>query len=309
MPSLMNITQLSILCMVKNKHQEAFKQAEIIKEYFASFDVGVHIVSVHEEKAIIQQLSQSCQLVLVLGGDGTMLSAVRSVDSEHIPFFGINYGTVGFLTEANPKDWKYWCNRLYAYLQEKYHSISTSEDSKLFIDKHSLIYCTVERNNEIIFSSTALNDAVVARSVFVRAVSLALYIDEDHLSTLRCDGLIISTAIGATAYAIAANGPLALPGLNAHIITPISPFAGAFPPCVVSSSSKINITVEEKNTPTILTLDGQDNFNLEYKDKIEISSHKNKMSLLISDKSWYTKRLVNRGYIQQGPGIQPNANK
>ncbi len=296
--------QSEILCIVKLKHEKAWERAKIIEEYFATLAVKVHILSAHQPKKIIQKIAETCSLVLVLGGDGTMLSAVRSVDSEKIPFFGINYGTVGFLTEANPQDWKYWCDRLYAYLQEKNCAKECKKKDKLYVEKHSLIYCTVERDGKIIHESTALNDAVVARSTFVRAISLSLYIDDDHLSSLRCDGLIISTALGATAYAIAANGPLALPGLNAHIITPISPFAGAFPPCVVSSSSKITITIDEENTPTILTLDGQDNFYPKTNDKIQIYTHNHKMSLLISDKSWYTKRLVKRGYIQAGPGIQ-----
>ncbi len=310
-------TDFNILCIVKHEHNEAWQTAHSIKEWFEARNVHSFLLSSHEEKESIVKHANKSHLALVIGGDGTMLATARALHNHTLPIFGINYGKVGFLTEAEPIDWEYWAVKLYITLHslnsleikedfssilKKYSEKFPQEINPLFIEEHMLFHCTVRRENAIIYEGYALNDAVIARSEVVRAVALSLFVNDNHMSSLRCDGLIISTPLGATAYAISAHGPLALPGLDAQIITPICPFAGAFPPCVVSGTSKVSINVDDMATPVVLTLDGQESFSLKPQDKVEISAHNNKMHLLISDEAWYIKRLAKRGYIQPGPG-------
>ncbi len=303
-------TQTSILCIVKHEHNEALQTALLIEKRLKSFHINSICVSSHEEKEKIVEAAKNCKVALVIGGDGTMLAAARALHDFKIPLFGINYGKVGFLTEADPNDWEYWTDRvLKNIIESSTESNNTlTESEKLFVEEHMLFECKVIRNDNVIFKGYAVNDAVIARASIARAISLSLYINDTNLSNLRCDGLIVSTPLGATAYAIAAHGPLALPGLDALIITPICPFAGAFPPCVVSGSSIVSVIVDDPSTPVILTLDGQESIPLEYQDKVKISASANRMSLFVSDRAWYVKRLNQRGYIKPGPGSHNNTN-
>lgn len=295
---------LKILCVIKHEHKEAWHLAGLLVQWFKEHGVQSVLVSSHKDQEELSHIAQECHAVLVVGGDGTMLAAARSLYASPLPLFGINFGRVGFLTEADPNQWEYWVERFLVSLYEIYEIPTKSDSQRLFIEEHNIIECTVLRNDKIIHKGYAINDAVIARAHIARTISLSIHIDKNRLGDLRCDGLIISSPLGATAYAISAHGPLALPGLDALIITPICPFANAFPPCVVAGSSLVSVVNEDSTTPVILTLDGQENIELKYKDLVNISENKTKMHLLISNKAWYTQRLVERGFIRQGPGIQ-----
>ncbi len=296
--------KLCILCVVKHEHEMAWQTASLIEKELISQSIEYDFLSVREDAIKLTQAAKKSHAVLVIGGDGTMLGVARALHDLSLPMFGINFGRVGFLMEAKPNNWDYWLKRFIATVKEIAFNIQADDGERLLLEEHSLFHCTVQRGHEQIFEGFAFNDAVIARGNVVRAVALSLYINNNLLSDLRCDGLIISTPIGATAYAISAHGPLALPGLDALIITPICPFAGAFPPCVVSGSSLVTVGIEDVNTPAVLTLDGQESFNLLAHDIVHITTYQKKIPLLVSDSSWYVKRLGERGYIKPGPGMQ-----
>ncbi len=300
----MTVDTFKILCVIKHEHKEAMATAKKVSSWLNERKVESILISSHAPKEEIISAAKDCHLALIIGGDGTTLAVARALHDNQLPIIGINYGKVGFLTEINPNKWQEFMPKILKALDKIYNNKENIDEECLFIDEHSLLVCTVERNNKEIYKGFAMNDAVIARSNIARALSLSLCIDNTPLSNLRCDGLIVSTPIGATAYAIAAHGPLALPSLDAQIITPICPFAGAFPPCVASGNAKISIEITDESIKSILTLDGQENFPLEEKDIVNITSYKYKVPLLVSDKGWYIKRLISRGYIHEGPGTR-----
>ncbi len=296
----MKVDRFKILCVIKHEHKEASQLAEEIVAWLLEHNVDTILISSHASKEEFTISSNGCHAALILGGDGTTLAVARALHDRKIPMIGINYGKVGFLTEINPEDWKFFLPRILSTLEKLYNNKPLDENS-LFISEQNLLKCSVIRQNKCIYTGYAMNDAVITRVNIARAISLSLSIDSTHMSDLRCDGLIVSTPIGATAYAIAAHGPLAMPNLNALIITPICPFAGSFSPCVVDGAANIEIIVSDANTATMLTLDGQENFNLEYNDTIHITSYEHAVPLLVSEKGWFINRLNSRGYIHKGP--------
>ncbi len=326
--------QINIVCIVKEEHSDAWQLARTIKEWFDQNQqhTNLEVLSSRQQSELLNRDMKSndeknaCHAILVLGGDGTMLSVARTLYSLDIPLLGINFGKVGFLMEVEPVEWKSWIIRLLETLSVGHKNTTSpnsasctnilAEDSQqnshnntinndiLLVEEHYILECEVVRDNTLIKLMYAVNDAVIARASIARTISLSIGVDNNHLSDLRCDGFIVSTPLGATAYAFSAHGPLALPGLDAQILTPICPFANSFPPCVVSGSSTVNITVLDPSTPVVLTLDGQDVTELKCGDKINISSRTAKIKLFVSDKSWYSKRLAERGFIRDGIGIQ-----
>ncbi len=304
----------NILCMYKPDHAEAKKTAFDALDFFHSFGIHCFLMSSHEKKEDIAKQAELAKAVLVFGGDGTMLATARALHSSNLPLFGFNFGRVGFLMEGVPKDAHYWFTRFLSTLHFLYPQETIFTDFKLkkeqssqiqentikplFLEEHNILKCDIMRDGQLHYTSYAINDAVVSRMNIARAISLTISIDTNHLTTLRCDGFIVASPLGATGYALSAHGPLALPGLEATILTPICPFASSLPPCVVASSSTVNICAPDPDDKTILTLDGQENVLLEHEDIVSITAHSQKMKLLISDKAWYSKRLVERGFIR-----------
>ncbi len=150
-----------------------------------------------------------------------------------------------------------------------------------------------------------MNDVVVSRGAVAKSIFIKLCIDDIFLTDLHCDGLICSAPLGATAYAASAHGPLAFPALDAHIVTPISPFAGAFPPLVLPRESSIQITCLE-DRETFITIDGQDSYDVRKNDTVLVKSAEHKISMFVSDPRWFWKRLRERGFIMPGPGKYTN---
>lgn len=315
-------TYFKILCIVKNGHPQAWTLAYTIKDWFDGLhgSVIIEIISAQNEEDALLFHAKTSHAVLVIGGDGTMLSAARRLFHFNIPFLGINFGKVGFLMSCEPIYWQEWVIRLlvtlasfYNYpLEQVLNTQQLNKDyankslKKLIIEEHFILDCELIRDGKVLQKLYAINDAVIARESIARTISLSISIDKNKLSELRCDGFIISTPLGATAYAFSAHGPLALPGLNAQILTPICPFANSFPPCVVSGSSIVNIEVIDDSTPVVLTMDGQEVVSLLAKDVIQISSNTSKITLLVDNKAWYSKRLVETGFIRDGIGMKKN---
>ncbi len=303
-------TSFIILCVIKPDHKEAQALAHSSIEFFNSYGIECLLLSSHAVKEEIAKQAALSKAVLVFGGDGTMLATARALHSIDIPLFGFNFGKVGFLMEGRPDNHIYWLTRFLASLKQVYQdeienldsleklSKADLQEKALYIEEDTILKCEVVQDNKVKYTSFAINDAVVSRMNIARAISLTISVDTILLSTLRCDGLIVSTPLGATGYALSAHGPLAMPDLEATIITPICPFASSLPPCVVSSHSIISICSPDASDQTILTLDGQENILLDHNDTVNIVAHTQKMKLFISDKTWYPKRLVERGFIR-----------
>ena len=181
--------------------------------------------------------------VLVLGGDGTFLSAVRWIGDASIPILGIKFGEVGFLAETSEDN---LFPAVHAIIHDEF---STQSRMRLRAD--------VIRNHHIVASETILNDVVVNKGSLSRLASIQTFLDDHYLTTYRADGLIVATPTGSTAYSLAAGGPIVHPGVPGIILSPICPFTLTIRPLVIPDSVVITIALEKKTPDILVTFDGQ----------------------------------------------------
>lgn len=198
-------------------------------------------------------------LLVVIGGDGTILRAVRELQNFTTPIFSVNKGTVGFLAEAE--------------LSEAEQLIPQIFNGEGVIEERSIILVQGLRNGEEFVSGFALNEAVIAQGTIARLVDLDTSVNGEPLTTFNADGLIVSTPTGSTAYSLAAGGPIVHPTLKATILTPINPHSFGQKPIVIPSDYVVDIVVNApsnkfKDTEVVLTMDGQKYIPLQDKDVI-----------------------------------------
>lgn len=277
----------NFLLIVKENNKNACDMAEDIKAWLEKKSKKATVINAFVPEKILLDHTRKNDIALILGGDGTILGISRRMYEHPIPLLGINFGKVGFLAEISPFKWQ--------------ESLENLLSGAYQIQNVTPIHFDHIRGNRIIHSGIAMNDVVIARGAVAKSIYIRLCIDDIFLSDLHCDGLICSAPLGATAYAASAHGPLAFPALDAHILTPISPFAGAFPPLVMPKESTIQITSLE-NREAFVTVDGQDVYQFLEGDNIFVKSADHKISMFVSDPRWFWKRLRDRGFIMPGPG-------
>lgn len=163
-------------------------------------------------------------LVIVLGGDGTLISAARAFARTKTPILSVNLGSLGFLTEVP--------------LSDLYGTLDAWCTNCAVIDSREMMQAELRRNGQLLQTWTALNDVVVAKGTIARMADFSVDIDSQRVATFRADGIIVSTATGSTAYNLAANGPIVMPSVPATIVTPICPHLLTLRPIVVPSSSR-----------------------------------------------------------------------
>lgn len=193
---------------------------------------------------------------ITLGGDGTLLSAARTLASASIPILGVNMGRLGFLTEVE-------IPQLRQYL-EKLISGQYSVESRLMLDAF------IQRNSEEIFVSSALNDIVVTKSGYSRMIELDLSINNQPVASFSADGMIIATPTGSTGYSLSAGGPIVNNALEVILITPICPHSLYSRPLIVSPDEEITIKTVAADDDIVLTIDGQIVKKLQTNDRIFI---------------------------------------
>lgn len=187
--------------------------------------------------------TRKLDFVIVLGGDGTLLSAARAVARAGIPVVGVNLGALGFLTEVP--------------LEELYSTLETIDKGSCGIDLRSMVHCEVSRNGETISSYEALNDIVVGKGTIARLNHCDVYIDGIFVSRYQADSLIVSTPTGSTAYSLAAGGPILMTDVQSFVITPVSAHSLTHRPLVVRDTSHIEIVVMTGSDEAYLSIDGQ----------------------------------------------------
>lgn len=182
-------------------------------------------------------------LVVVLGGDGTLLSAARAVAKAAVPILGVNLGALGFLAEVP--------------LPELYETLDALEKNCCTAEPRSMLYCKLVRAGSSVAEYTALNDVVVSKSAIARLNNFDLLIDQIFVTSYKADGLIVSTPTGSTAYSLAAGGPILMPSVNAFVVTPVSPHSLTHRALVVRDSAEIEIVVKTGEEEAYLSVDGQ----------------------------------------------------
>ncbi len=229
-----------------------------------------------------EQIRNNAQVLISLGGDGTLLKAARIVRGTNIPILGVNMGGLGFLTEITYRD----LNEALPLLFRKKYSI----------EKRSMLMISVSRDAPKLF---ALNDVVLSRGASARIVELKTFIDGDYLTTFASDGLIVSTSTGSTAHSLSSGGPIIHPSIDSILVVPICPHTLSNRPIVVPHKSKIRVKILTEN-PVDYTVDGQIGGKLKKGDEIEVSLAPFHVSLVrLKEKSFYEllrKKLKWSGY-------------
>ncbi len=194
-------------------------------------------------------------LVIVLGGDGTLLSAARAFARTMTPILSVNLGSLGFLTEIPLSD-------LYQTLENWCNGVAD-------IDCRSMMHTRLRRDGVTLREWDALNDVVVAKGTIARMADYTVRIDDQLVATFRADGVIVSTPTGSTAYNLAANGPIVMPSVSCMVVTPICPHLLTIRPIVMPGESSVRIRVEGVPNQIYLTVDGQEAVELVLDDEVE----------------------------------------
>jgi NAD+ kinase len=213
-------------------------------------------------------------LLVVLGGDGTLLSMARLVGVRGIPILGVNLGALGFLTEIP--------------LEELYITLEEALTGHYQFSERIMLTAHIHRQGERIAEYSVLNDVVINKGALARIIEIETYIDREYVTTYRADGLIISTPTGSTAYSMAAGGPIIFPSLQALVLTPICPHTLTNRPLVVPNGVSIEVILASEKEDVYLTLDGQVGFALRYRDVVEVKSAERSIKLIKSShRSYY----------------------
>ncbi len=202
---------------------------------------------------------------LVLGGDGTLLSAARAVAHEGVPIVAVNLGSLGFLTEVP--------------LSDLYVSLEAVDQCRCPVEERSVLDCRLMRDGQSISHHFALNDVVVNKSAISRLVEFDLYIDGNFVFQYKADGVIIATPTGSTAYSLAAGGPVLMPSVDAFVVTPVCPHSLTHRPLVVTETSLIELRVETGEEQAFLSIDGQVGLPVQQGDHVlcKVAAHKVKL--------------------------------
>jgi len=249
---------------LKNKGYEVFLEPE------ASAILGMEGFS-------RTQIPLLVDIIIVLGGDGTMLNVARVIGDKGIPILGINLGGLGFITEVN-KD-------------EIYAAVEKVLSGSCTVEERIMLTAFVHRHDERIASFTVLNDVVINKGALARIIDLETYVNNSYVTTFKSDGLVISTPTGSTAYSLAAGGPILYPTLNSIILTPICPHTLTNRPIVLPDDRTIEVTLKSDSEDVFLTLDGQVGFSLRRGDTIEIKKSESTIKLLMPCERDYFKVL------------------
>lgn len=219
------------------------------------------------EVASRQNLGRRCDLVIVVGGDGTLLNAARSLAEFGVSLLGVNRGRLGFLTDISP-----------AQMNERFEEIFNGHYTA---EERLLLHTHIERDGQNISESCAFNDVVVHKWDVARMIEFRTYINDKYVHTMRSDGLIISTPTGSTAYALSGGGPILHPELHAIVLVPICPHTMSNRPIVVDASSVIRIEVSDRTrSPAQITCDGQINLGLVSGDRVIIRKEERPVRLI-----------------------------
>ena len=213
-----------------------------------------------------QQVADASQLLLVLGGDGTLLAAAHLAAPRGIPILPINMGSLGFLTSFT--------------LDELYPALEDTLAGRFSMSERVMLQVELERGGKVIENQRVLNEAVVNKGALARMIELELRIDGDFVCRYRADGLIVASPTGSTAYSLSAGGPIVHPGVESFIITPICAHMLSDRPLVVRDTSCVEMKLSGDTESVFLTLDGQRGIPLQATDLVRISRSKELLKLI-----------------------------
>ena len=224
--------------------------------------------AVHRQGYDGMQISALIDMLIVLGGDGTLLSAARHVANAHtdVPIFGVNLGSLGFMTEVT--------------LDELYANLDLAISEKLGVEDRIMLSVSIIRNGKYVERYRALNDAVINKGALARMMELTISVNDSLLTALRADGLIVATPTGSTAYSLSAGGPIIHPTVHCFVVTPICPQTLSNRPIALPDNVITKVCLTSQSADVQLTLDGQIGFPLIPADIVEIEKSRYKLKLI-----------------------------
>jgi len=274
------MTNQEIKCVgvvVKPNHKEAWRTACELSAWLDERGINL-IVKSHEEtektdssrcgiEAVELEIFQAqADLIVVLGGDGTMISTARLIGNRKVLVLGINYGSLGYLTEFR--------------IEEMFGALENILAGEYEIDQRVMLEVEHRRDGETLETGRVLNDLVINKSALARIIEIDVELDNLFVNSFRADGLIVSTPTGSTAYNLSAGGPIIYPSMNAVVLTPICPFTLTNRPIVVPDTAAINLKLKNENEGVVITLDGQIGYQMKTGDTVSIRKSRTNFNLI-----------------------------
>ncbi|NOT49383.1 MAG: NAD(+)/NADH kinase [Acidobacteria bacterium] len=255
----------SVAIVVKPNHAEAWQTACELSEWLEKR--GVKMVASpyaddlksktdNGDPSPAESDGFDADLIIVLGGDGTMISTARLIGDRQVLVLGINYGSLGYLTEFR--------------IEEMFPALETILAGEYKIDSRVMLRAGHFRNDELLAGGRVLNDVVINKAALARIIEIEVMLNGQFVNSFRSDGLIVATPTGSTAYNLSAGGPIVYPSMNAVVLTPICPFTLTNRPIVIPDSAEIEIKLIDDNEGVFLTLDGQTGYRMKADDRVII---------------------------------------
>lgn len=265
--------------IVLKPHQpEALKTICELVEWLAKRDITLvggpeiererieHQTGCAVEEVSAETLATNVDLMLVLGGDGTMIATARMIGDQEVPVLGVNYGGLGYLAEFR--------------IEELYSALESILAGNYRLDKRVMLAVELMRDGVSLTTNRVLNDVVINKSALARIIEIEAFFNSQFVNSFRADGLIVSTPTGSTAYNLSAGGPVIFPSMNAVVVTPICPFTLSNRPLVVPDSAEIELILKTDKEEVALTLDGQVGFPLKVEDRVVIRKSRTTFNLI-----------------------------
>jgi len=213
-----------------------------------------------------EEIGRRAELLLVLGGDGTLIHAARMVRGRAVPILGVNLGSLGFLTEV-PRS-------------ELFPRLTETLEGRAQLHTRMKLACRLHRDGKVLLEDEVLNDVVINKGALARIADHEVSLDGQYMTTFKSDGVIIATPTGSTAYSLAAGGPIVHPALECALVTPISPHALTQRPFVVPGAQVVNVVLRSEVADVYLTLDGQEGHAMQRGDRLEVRRSPNRTVLV-----------------------------
>ncbi|QJT10516.1 NAD(+)/NADH kinase [Oceanidesulfovibrio marinus] len=285
----------SALIVTKARNDNAHQLGEKVRRYLMEQHVEASCVenSQHTDPTLESPVARVLRngprpdCIIVLGGDGTMLSVARQPEVEQIPLIGLNFGKIGFLTDLCPESWR---DGLGALLAGKYDVFCAMA---LMVE----VFRSTANGETKVWAGRVVNDVVINRGKLARLANLEVLVDDFSLDCVRADGVMVSTPQGTTGYAVSAAGPLVHPRVESLTVTAICAFLNRFPPMVLPADATVTIIPRQSPADLYLTLDGQEGLPLEEGDRIVVSRAVPDLAFVRLGEESYFQRLIGKGFL------------
>jgi NAD+ kinase len=256
--------------VVKPNHAEAWQTACELAVWLKKRDIKLIGKTLEEAETCpleaVAEFQEKADLIVVLGGDGTMIAAARLIGKRPIPVLGINYGSLGYLTEFR--------------IEEMFAALESILEGAYELDRRVMLEAEHWRGAEKLETGRVLNDVVINKSVLARIIEIEVKLNEQYVNSFRADGLIVATPTGSTAYNLSAGGPIVYPSMNAVVLTPICPFTLTNRPIVTPDTAEIKLRLMTEAEGVVLTLDGQIGYQMQTGDAVVIRKSETSFNLV-----------------------------